>query len=84
MTDMLLVPDVVETEETTDPIHTHIVAREPGENGRDAHTIILEARINGTPVTALCGYTWVPSRNPENHPICQKCAELVAKAPLRS
>lgn len=51
----------------------HIVVTEPGE---DAVTKVLAARINGTPVTALCGYVWVPHRDPKQLPVCQKCADI--------
>ena len=51
----------------------HIVVTEPGE---DAVAKILEARIFGTPVTALCGFVWVPSKDPKRLPVCQKCADI--------
>lgn len=75
---------LIETEsERTDPKHTHIIER--GEDGRDANVIILEARVNGTPVTALCGYVFVPSRDPERYPPCSKCVEIFEfAADLRS
>lgn len=38
---------------------------------------VTEAYINGTQVTALCGKTWVPSRNPEKHPVCPTCKEIL-------
>lgn len=56
-----------------DPILSHIIER---DDKQSAHARITEARVNGTAVTALCGYVWVPSRNPENHPVCQKCLEI--------
>lgn len=59
--------------EDADPIFTHIVERDEHQS---ASAKITEARVMGTPVTALCGYTWVPSRNPENHPPCEKCVEI--------
>lgn len=34
------------------------------------------AYVEGTPLTALCGYVWVPSRNPEGLPVCQRCSDL--------
>ena len=34
---------------------------------------VLEARINGTPVEALCGFVWVPSRDPKQLPVCEEC-----------
>lgn len=70
------VVEVVETNSETsldEPIFSHIVERDP-EN--TAHAKILKARIEGTPVTALCGYVWVPSRDPERHPVCPKCLEI--------
>jgi len=60
--------------EHDNPILTHIIDR--GDDKRSAEAIVLEARVMGTPVTALCGYTWVPARDPEKHPICQKCLEM--------
>lgn len=43
---------------------------------RDAEALVLEARIHGKTVTALCGKKWVPSRDPQRFPICPTCAEL--------
>lgn len=34
---------------------------------------VTEAYIMGTPVTALCGSTWVPSKDPERLPLCEMC-----------
>ena len=44
--------------------------------GRDAEALVLEARIHGLPVEALCGKKWVPSRDPQKFPICPECAKL--------
>ncbi len=30
----------------------------------------------GTPVVALCGKVWVPSRAPEKFPVCPDCKEV--------
>jgi Protein of unknown function (DUF3039) len=68
---------LLDTEEVVDsghPIFAHIVDR--GDNPQTAEAIILEARVNGTPITALCGHTWVPSRDPKRHPVCPKCLEI--------
>ncbi len=54
---------------------THIVKRAPGDP-RTAAAIVMEARINGTPVEALCGHVWVPSRDPKSHPLCQLCKDI--------
>lgn len=37
---------------------------------------ITEAMVNGTPVEALCGFIFVPSRDPNNYPPCQACVEV--------
>lgn len=37
---------------------------------------VMEAMVMGTPVTALCGKTWVPSRSPEKFPVCPECKEI--------
>ena len=62
------------TNETSDPLLAHIIA--PGEDGRSADTIILEARVMGIPISALCGYVWVPSRDPMKYPMCEKCIDI--------
>lgn len=61
-----------------DPIYAHIVGPRYNDDGSKTRgtDLVLEARINGTPVTALCGYVWVPSRNPENHPVCERCLAI--------
>lgn len=43
--------------------------------GRDAGALITEARVWGTPVTALCRKTWVPTRDPKRFPLCPECRE---------
>lgn len=69
-----VIPQISDPElEQDDPIHSHYIRSD--ENGT-ASQKILEASVMGTPVTALCGYTWIPSRNPERHPVCPKCEEI--------
>ena len=66
-------PDTEAIPETGEPVVAHIVKTEPGEN---AAAKVLEARINGTPVEALCGHVWVPSRDPKQVPMCERCREI--------
>lgn len=54
--------------------HTHIIDR--GEDDRPAEAIVLEARVLGFPLLALCGHRFIPSRDPKNYPVCPKCMEL--------
>lgn len=44
--------------------------------GRDAAALVTEARVMGTPVVALCGKRWVPSRDPKRFPVCPTCKEI--------
>lgn len=37
---------------------------------------LLQAMVEGTPVRALCGKVWVPSRDPNRFPICPECKEI--------
>lgn len=53
----------------------HIIDR--GEDERPAEAIVLEARVLGTPLVALCGFTWVPSKDPAKLPVCEKCREML-------
>jgi len=59
--------------ETAEPIVAHIVKTEPGES---AAAKVMEARIYGTPLEALCGHVWGPSRDPKQVPMCQNCKDI--------
>jgi hypothetical protein len=59
--------------ETAEPVVAHIVKTEPGES---AAAKVMEARIYGTPLEALCGHVWIPSRDPKQVPMCQNCKEI--------
>lgn len=37
---------------------------------------VAEAYVMGTEVTALCGYRWVPSRDPAGLPVCPDCKAM--------
>lgn len=37
---------------------------------------VTEAYVLGTEVTALCGYRWVPSRDPAGLPVCPDCKAI--------
>ena len=58
--------------ETEEPSVAHIVKVAPGES---AAAKVLEARIMGTPIEALCGHVWVPARDPKQLPVCQACKQ---------
>ncbi len=79
MTDLETMPvervdvDTDETTETGEPTSAHIVKTKRGEN---AAAVVLEARVMGTPIEALCGFVWVPSRDPKQLPVCEKCKSV--------
>lgn len=53
---------------------------EDGDHERFSHFVpkerLMEAMVMGTPVIALCGKVWVPSRNPDKFPVCPECKEI--------
>ena len=62
---------------TTSPVTT-----DEGDHERFAHVVVpahavTEAYITGSPITAVCGKVWVPSRAPEKYPVCPKCKEFL-------
>lgn len=65
--------DIDEERQTGEPAHAHIVKVDPGES---AAAKVVEARIYGTPVEALCGHRWIPSRDPKQLPICPECKSI--------
>lgn len=42
---------------------------------------VMDARINGYAITALCGYTWVPQKMATGLPICEKCKAIYSNDP---
>ncbi|RAE85288.1 DUF3039 domain-containing protein, partial [Burkholderia multivorans] len=42
---------------------------------------IMESMVTGTPLIALCGKVWVPTRDPERFPVCPKCKEIFESMP---
>jgi Protein of unknown function (DUF3039) len=51
-----------------------------GDHERFSHYVekdkLTEAMVMGSPVVALCGKVWVPSRAPEKFPVCPECKEV--------
>lgn len=61
-------------EQVTNPV------TDDGDHDRFAHYVrkadATRAAIEGTPVIALCGKVWVPTRDPSKYPVCKTCAEI--------
>lgn len=66
--------DVI-TEDKVDP-----VLDDGGDHDRFSHYVkksaILPSTVEGTPLEALCGKKWVPSRDPKRYPVCPECKEI--------
>jgi hypothetical protein len=60
---------------------------EPGDHERFAHYVpkerLMQALVEGTPVRALCGKLWTPSRDPKRFPVCPECKEIWESLPDR-
>ena len=57
--------------QTGKPDMAHIVKAEG-----DAAAKVVEARVFGTPVEALCGAVFVPQRDPTRLPLCPVCKDI--------
>lgn len=51
------------------------------DNKETNHAYVMRARIDGFPITALCGYTWIPFKKAEGLPVCQECREIYENCP---
>lgn len=68
----------------SEPLHDTILDTQlsygDGDHERFAHYVekgeAVRSMVEGTPVIALCGKRWVPTRDPEKFPICPTCKEL--------
>ncbi len=53
---------------------------EEGDHEKFSHYVpkeeLTEAMVMGSPVVALCGKVWVPSRDPERFPVCPECKDI--------
>lgn len=66
-------------------IDTDVEVREPGDDEKFSHYVrkdrLAGAYVEGKPVIALCGKTWVPTRDPQKFPICPECKRLLNLGP---
>lgn len=72
MTDTLLDLDTQEKLGQQDGDHDRFSHYAPKEK-------VAESYVMGTPVVALCGKKWVPSRDPEKYPVCPRCRDIMEK-----
>ncbi len=59
-----------------------------GDHERFAHYVdknkIVDSAVSGSPVVALCGKVWVPSRDPKRFPVCPDCKKIYESLPRGS
>jgi hypothetical protein len=72
--------------ETGTPLEERVDYRlDSGDHERFSHYVprekLMRAMVEGTPVRALCGKLWVPTRDPERFPICPQCREIHESLP---
>lgn len=69
-TDTITTPDTTTTPVTTDD----------GDHDKFAHYVkkdkITESAVTGTAVRAICGKKWVPTRKPDEFPVCPDCKRI--------
>jgi hypothetical protein len=63
-----LIEEQTEERELQDPGSVAHIVKDPGK--------VTEAYILGTPVEALCGHTFTPSKDPKSLPICDTCKDI--------
>ncbi|EPI49858.1 hypothetical protein HMPREF1577_01311, partial [Gardnerella pickettii JCP8017A] len=51
-----------------------------GDADRFAHYVskdrVIESRLTGRPVVALCGKVWIPKREANDYPVCPECKKI--------
>ena len=73
--------ELVQTTTTDEPVEAAHIVMVPGPMKAlypemTPQSYVLDARINGYPVVALCGYTWIPQKDPEPLPVCSACLDI--------
>lgn len=75
-----------DTIESTDQ-QTRVVPPGAGDHDKMSHYVDkndkMRALVEGIPCTALCGKTWLPSRDGDLFPLCARCKEVHASLPRR-
>ena len=62
--------------ETIEDRRTQESLDDGGKSREEVRQKLTEAMVMGTPVVALCGKVWVPSRDPQKYHVCPTCKEI--------
>lgn len=71
--DTMVREQLITTDNPADAAH---IVREPEDESTTAHALVLEARVFSFEVEALCGWKWIPQRDPKHLPVCEECLAL--------
>ena len=63
-----LIEERTEERELQDPGSVAHIVKDPGK--------VTEAYVFGTPLEALCGHVFTPSKNPKSLPVCDTCKDI--------
>jgi len=63
-----IVEEATEQRPLQDPDSVKHIIKDPAK--------VTEAYIMGTPVEALCGHVFVPSKDPKSLPVCDTCKDI--------
>ncbi|MBR2673565.1 MAG: DUF3039 domain-containing protein [Aeriscardovia sp.] len=62
------------------PEEEAVPLKDDGGADRYSHYVsrdkMLQSRLTGRPVVALCGKVWVPKHNPKDYPLCPECRRI--------
>ncbi|MEE8601051.1 DUF3039 domain-containing protein [Euzebya tangerina] len=84
MADTITTPQVAPDIDEETRVDQHLDPVEPGDHDRFAHYVfgrnprakVTKAMVTGTPIRALCGKKWVPSRDGSKFPVCPDCIKI--------
>lgn len=65
-----------ETTSTGKSEQAHIVMVPGDQPDTTPQAYVMRARVEGFPITSLCGYTWVPNKQATGLPVCEECKFL--------
>lgn len=75
----LMRPQIRNSDVDSDTL-SRTVPTDTGDHDKFAHYVrkndITESAVTGKAVTAICGKKWVPTRLPDDFPVCPDCKRI--------
>lgn len=79
-TESVSIVDMIQSDEPGQSSHIVLVP-EDKKSEFTPQSWVLQARIEGIEIQALCGHIFIPQRDPKNLPACSKCLEIYKNDP---